>query len=99
MTRDQILAFITEIGVVPVVRTSSAEGAIKAIDAIYRGEKQPPSALRPDIDRELEAIVLKAMHPKMEGRYEGAREFFEAYFTPFQLANTDGTLDGLVTEG
>ncbi|WP_375508562.1 murein transglycosylase A [uncultured Caballeronia sp.] len=26
-----------------------------------------------------------------------AREFFEAYFTPFQLANTDGTLDGLVT--
>ncbi len=50
----------------------------KLIDAIYRGEKQPPSALRPDIDRELEAIVLKAMHPKMEGRYEGAREFFEA---------------------
>src|SRR5438046_1647913 len=50
----------------------------KLIDAIYRGEKQAPSALRPDIDRELEAIVLKAMHPRMEGRYEGAREFFEA---------------------
>ncbi|ORT80891.1 murein transglycosylase [Burkholderia puraquae] len=26
-----------------------------------------------------------------------ARTFFETYFTPFQLANTDGTLDGLVT--
>ena len=26
-----------------------------------------------------------------------ARAFFEAYFTPFQFANTDGTLDGLVT--
>jgi membrane-bound lytic murein transglycosylase A len=26
-----------------------------------------------------------------------ARTFFEAYFTPFQFANTDGTLDGLVT--
>ncbi|SAK94363.1 MltA domain-containing protein [Caballeronia hypogeia] len=26
-----------------------------------------------------------------------ARSFFETYFTPFQLANTDGTLDGLVT--
>ncbi|WP_248320557.1 murein transglycosylase A [Caballeronia sp. Sq4a] len=26
-----------------------------------------------------------------------ARSFFEAYFTPFQLANTDGTVDGLVT--
>jgi 2-dehydro-3-deoxyphosphogluconate aldolase/(4S)-4-hydroxy-2-oxoglutarate aldolase len=37
MTRDQILSFITEIGIVPVVRTASAEGAIKAIDAIYRG--------------------------------------------------------------
>ena len=37
MTREQILSFITEIGIVPVVRTSSAEGAIKAVDAIYRG--------------------------------------------------------------
>ncbi len=37
MTKDQILSFITEIGIVPVVRTSSAESAIKAIDAIYRG--------------------------------------------------------------
>jgi membrane-bound lytic murein transglycosylase A len=26
-----------------------------------------------------------------------ARDFFEKYFTPFQLANNDGTLDGLVT--
>jgi membrane-bound lytic murein transglycosylase A len=26
-----------------------------------------------------------------------ARDYFETYFTPFQLANTDGTLDGLVT--
>src|SRR6202022_3455380 len=50
----------------------------KLIDAIYRGEKQLPSTLRPEIDRELEAIVLKAMSPRMEGRYQGAREFFEA---------------------
>ncbi|MGH8781800.1 murein transglycosylase A [Paraburkholderia sp.] len=27
----------------------------------------------------------------------GARTFFETYFAPFQLANNDGTLDGLVT--
>ncbi|TAM01303.1 MAG: transglycosylase [Paraburkholderia sp.] len=26
-----------------------------------------------------------------------ARTFFESYFTPFQFANSDGTLDGLVT--
>jgi serine/threonine protein kinase len=50
----------------------------KLIDAIYRGEKQAPSALRPEIDKELEAIVLKAMHPRHEQRYETAREFFEA---------------------
>ena len=37
MTSQQILSFITEIGIVPVVRTTSAETAIKAIEAIYRG--------------------------------------------------------------
>src|SRR5689334_14347853 len=37
MTKDQILSFITEIGIVPVVRTSTAEGAIRAIEAIHRG--------------------------------------------------------------
>ncbi len=37
MTPQQILAQITEIGIVPVVRTSSAESAILAIEAIYRG--------------------------------------------------------------
>ncbi len=50
----------------------------KLIDAIYRGDKQAPSALRPEIDKELEAIVLKSMHPRMDQRYETAREFFEA---------------------
>ncbi len=50
----------------------------KLIDAIYRGEKQPPSALRPEVDKELEAIVLKSMSPRMDQRYESAREFYEA---------------------
>jgi serine/threonine protein kinase len=50
----------------------------KLIDAIYRGDKRAPSALRPEIDKELEAIVNKAMHPRMDQRYETAREFFEA---------------------
>ncbi len=50
----------------------------KLIDAIYRGEKQPPSALRPEVDKELEQIVLKSMHPRMDQRYDTAREFFEA---------------------
>jgi 2-dehydro-3-deoxyphosphogluconate aldolase/(4S)-4-hydroxy-2-oxoglutarate aldolase len=37
MTKQQILSFIIDIGIVPVVRTATAEGAIKAIDAIFRG--------------------------------------------------------------
>jgi 2-dehydro-3-deoxyphosphogluconate aldolase/(4S)-4-hydroxy-2-oxoglutarate aldolase len=37
MTKGQILSFITEIGIVPVVRTSSAEGAIRSIEAVYKG--------------------------------------------------------------
>lgn len=50
----------------------------KLIDAIYRGEKQAPNALRPEVDNELEQIVLKSMHPRMDQRYDTAREFFEA---------------------
>jgi 2-dehydro-3-deoxyphosphogluconate aldolase/(4S)-4-hydroxy-2-oxoglutarate aldolase len=37
MTQKEILAFITEVGIVPVVRTSSADAAVKAVEAIYNG--------------------------------------------------------------
>jgi 2-dehydro-3-deoxyphosphogluconate aldolase/(4S)-4-hydroxy-2-oxoglutarate aldolase len=37
MQQEQILAAIKDIGIVPVVRTSSADSAIKAIQAVYRG--------------------------------------------------------------
>lgn len=37
MTRQQIKAAMVDIGIVPVVRTTSAETAIRAIEAIYRG--------------------------------------------------------------
>jgi 2-dehydro-3-deoxyphosphogluconate aldolase/(4S)-4-hydroxy-2-oxoglutarate aldolase len=37
MKHKQILSFITEVGIVPVVRTTSAESAIRAIEAIYNG--------------------------------------------------------------
>jgi serine/threonine-protein kinase len=50
----------------------------KLIDAIYRGEKPAPSVLRPELDAELEAIVLKAMMPRADERFATAREFFEA---------------------
>lgn len=37
MNTQQILSFITGIGIVPVVRTHSAESALLSIEAIYRG--------------------------------------------------------------
>ena len=50
----------------------------KLIDAIYRGDKAAPRSLRPEISEQLEAIVLRAIHPRHEQRYETAREFYEA---------------------
>src|SRR5881397_1738556 len=37
MQRNAILSSIIDIGVVPVVRTATADAAVKAIEAIYRG--------------------------------------------------------------
>ena len=37
MTKQQILSSIIDIGIVPVVRTTSAESAIRAVEAIYEG--------------------------------------------------------------
>lgn len=37
MTSKEILAFLTEVGIVPVVRCSSAEGAVETVAALYRG--------------------------------------------------------------
>ena len=37
MEKQRILSSIIDIGIVPVVRTDSAESAIKAVDAIYQG--------------------------------------------------------------
>jgi 2-dehydro-3-deoxyphosphogluconate aldolase/(4S)-4-hydroxy-2-oxoglutarate aldolase len=37
MTKETILSFIRDVGIVPVVRTTSAETAIRAIEAIYNG--------------------------------------------------------------
>jgi len=37
MDRQTVLSFIKDVGIVPVVRTASAESAVKAVEAIYRG--------------------------------------------------------------
>lgn len=37
MTKSQIRAAILDIGIVPIIRTNSADSAIKAVEAVYRG--------------------------------------------------------------
>jgi 2-dehydro-3-deoxyphosphogluconate aldolase/(4S)-4-hydroxy-2-oxoglutarate aldolase len=37
MTSQEILAFITGIGIVPIVRVASTDSAVEAVEAIYRG--------------------------------------------------------------
>lgn len=37
MDKQTVLSFIRDVGIVPVVRTSSAESAVRAIEAIYAG--------------------------------------------------------------
>jgi 2-dehydro-3-deoxyphosphogluconate aldolase/(4S)-4-hydroxy-2-oxoglutarate aldolase len=37
MTKQTVVSFITDIGIVPVIRTTSVENATRAIEAIYRG--------------------------------------------------------------
>ena len=50
----------------------------KLIEAIYRGDKKPPSALRPEIDSTLDALVMKAIEFDENNRYGSAQEFLDA---------------------
>lgn len=50
----------------------------KLIDVIYRGEKNPPSSIRPQIDPALDEIVLKSIQLDPNNRYENAGEFLKA---------------------
>ncbi|HUP66104.1 MAG TPA: FHA domain-containing serine/threonine-protein kinase [Thermoanaerobaculia bacterium] len=61
-------------GTLPFTQRSLA----KLIDAIYRGDKKPPSSLRPSLDPSLDAIVVKAMNPNPRRRFADARAFFDA---------------------
>ena len=50
----------------------------KLIEAIYKGEKPAPSALRPALDSSLDAIVLEGMAPDPKKRYQTAQDFYDA---------------------
>lgn len=56
----------------------------KLIDAIYRGDKRPLSAVRPSLDPALDALVLRGMHADATKRFGSAETFraaLEAYKT------------------
>lgn len=50
----------------------------KLIDAIYKGGLKPPSAIRRELDPDIDSIVLKAMATDQNVRYESALDFLEA---------------------
>jgi serine/threonine protein kinase len=54
------------------VRPFARENDLAVLNALLKGEFEPPRALRPGLSPELEAVVLKAMAYKPEKRYPTA---------------------------
>ncbi|MBZ4418160.1 protein kinase [Myxococcus sp. RHST-1-4] len=57
------------------VRPFSRENDLAVLNALLQGDFKRPRELRPDLPRELEAIILKAMAYKPEDRYPTAEAF------------------------
>jgi serine/threonine-protein kinase len=60
------------------VRPFARENDLAVLNALLQGDFMPPTKLRPDIPRELEAVVLKAMALRPEDRFATASEFADA---------------------
>ena len=54
---------------------------MEVLSRIVKGELLPPSVLVPDLPRELEAIVMRALAPRPEDRYQTALEMHDALHT------------------
>ncbi|MGI5862304.1 MAG: serine/threonine protein kinase [Myxococcales bacterium] len=54
---------------------------MEVLGRIVRGELQPPSALVPDLPRELEEIVMRALATRPEDRFQNALEMHDALHT------------------
>jgi len=66
MNAKEILTFITDAGIVPVVRTSSAEGAIKAVEALYNGGVRAAEIT-------MAALIARLLPPRADERTALAR--------------------------
>ena len=84
MRHDQIVAAIKSIGVVPVVRTSSAESAIQAIHAVYRGGIRAAEVTMtvPGAVKALEKLAdeLIAANPKQVEQYRAGKKTMLGFF-------------------
>jgi serine/threonine-protein kinase len=60
------------------VRPFARENDLAVLNALLQGDFMPPTRLRPDIPKELEAVVLKAMALRPEDRFATAGEFADA---------------------
>jgi serine/threonine-protein kinase len=60
------------------VRPFARENDLAVLNALLTGDFMPPTALRKDLPKELEAVVLKAMALRPEDRYATASEFADA---------------------
>ena len=56
----------------------SESDELRLLDRNRKAEIPPPRRLRADIPEELDAIVMRALHKKAEGRYQTAQEFQNA---------------------
>ena len=69
------------------VRPFARENDLAILNAVLKGDFQPPRKLRPDLPVEIEAIILKAMDTHLETRYQNAGQF-AADIEKFLLGST-----------
>ncbi|WP_225413982.1 protein kinase domain-containing protein [Stigmatella hybrida] len=60
------------------VRPFARENDLAILNALLKGDFAPPTTLRREIPKALEAVVLKAMAPRPQDRYATAGEFADA---------------------
>ncbi len=73
--------------------------AVERLNKLIRGHVTPPRQIRPDLDPALEKIVLTALSPKMEDRFESAQHMgqeLENYIRTIGANAGSETLAGLM---
>ncbi|MHB8875918.1 MAG: protein kinase domain-containing protein [Myxococcaceae bacterium] len=56
------------------VRPFAHDNDLAILNAVLRGQYTPPRRLRPDLPPELEAVIVRALAPRVSDRYQSAAE-------------------------